>query len=169
MKHHTQKCFAQQARRHPESTDPFECACPERENAPAETPGFIQDRCPRCGSQLLSDGARVWCSFVGGRRLNSDVVEPACGYGHETAGAAASSPYTPGFCGPRHRVLIVLWEWTEGPHKGARFAGAHLIQSDGRIRDWPKIGLRALGAAVTPVVEGEGLGLIAMARAPERA
>lgn len=27
---------------------------------------WIEKRCPRCGSQLASDGRYVWCTFVGG-------------------------------------------------------------------------------------------------------
>lgn len=60
----------------------------------------------------------------------------------------------------RQIVLAVLWEWTEGKHKGARFWGCHDIARDGRIRDWPSMGLRALGAARVTVVEGEGLDLL---------
>lgn len=62
------------------------------------------------------------------------------------------------------RLLVIYWEWTEGPPKGARFWAVHSLMSDGRVRDWPKIGLRALGAAEVTVAEGEGLHLIAAAR-----
>lgn len=58
-------------------------------------------------------------------------------------------------------LLIVYWEWTEeSPHHGSRFWGAHAVQNDGRIADWPKIGLRPLGAAKVIVTEGEGLDLL---------
>ena len=36
-------------------------------------------RCPRCGSTLLTNGAVLWCSFVGGRA--GDSVIPACRFG----------------------------------------------------------------------------------------
>lgn len=58
-------------------------------------------------------------------------------------------------------VIAILWEWKEGtPHAGSRFWGCHGTTSDGRIKDWPKIGLRALGAAKVTVVEGDGLDLL---------
>lgn len=58
-------------------------------------------------------------------------------------------------------LIVVLWEWTEGPHKGGRFWATHNTPaSDGRLRDWPTQSLRALGAAKVTVVEGEGLDLI---------
>lgn len=60
-------------------------------------------------------------------------------------------------------LLAVLWQWAEGsPHAGARFWGCHDLESDGRIRDWPKgpLGLIPLGAAKVTVVEGEGLDLL---------
>lgn len=60
----------------------------------------------------------------------------------------------------RTTVLAVLWQWTEGPHKGARFWGCHSIDGDGRIRDWPKLGLQPLAAAKVEVVEGTGLDLL---------
>lgn len=34
-----------------------------------------EHRCPRCGSRLLHDGKKYWCSFVGGGR------EKACSFG----------------------------------------------------------------------------------------
>lgn len=52
---------------------------------------FNGERCPRCSSPLLTDGKRVWCSFVGGRRLNSETATPACTYGIDTAIVAAPS------------------------------------------------------------------------------
>lgn len=57
-------------------------------------------------------------------------------------------------------VVAILWEWTEGAHKGARFYGCHGVENDGRIRDWPAIGLKPLGAARVTVNEGEGLDLL---------
>lgn len=57
-------------------------------------------------------------------------------------------------------VIAILWEWTEGKHKGARFWGCHSIENDGRVRDWPSMGLRPLGAARVTVIEGEGLELL---------
>ena len=33
------------------------------------------ERCPRCGSPLLTDGNMYWCSFVGGR------TEKPCSFG----------------------------------------------------------------------------------------
>lgn len=36
-------------------------------------------RCPRCGAQLLTDGERQWCSFVGGE--NRGVHIKGCRYG----------------------------------------------------------------------------------------
>jgi hypothetical protein len=35
----------------------------------------------------------------------------------------------------RANVLAILWEWSDGPHKGARFWGCHNVENDGRIRD----------------------------------
>lgn len=64
-------------------------------------------------------------------------------------------------------VLVVYWEWSAGPHKGARFWGAHQMENDGRLRDWPKMDLKALGAAKIDVVEGQGLELLPPATAPE--
>jgi hypothetical protein len=57
-------------------------------------------------------------------------------------------------------VIAVLWEWADGPHKGARFWGCHGLENDGRLRDWPAQGLRPLGAARVTVVEGVGFELI---------
>ena len=54
-------------------------------------------------------------------------------------------------------VLVVHWDYTEGTHKGAKFWACHGVDADGRIRDWPKMGMRALGAAKVRVVDGEGL------------
>lgn len=44
-------------------------------------------RCPRCGSTLLTNGAFVWCSFVGDGR----AVRP-CVYGIDVAVLATSAP-----------------------------------------------------------------------------
>lgn len=64
-------------------------------------------------------------------------------------------------------LLAVYWEWDEtSPHAGARFWALHTspdlkeTRADGCLRDWPALGLRALGAAEVTVVEGEGLDLI---------
>lgn len=66
-------------------------------------------------------------------------------------------------------LLVIYWEWAEGtPHAGARFWGAHSIENDGRIRDWPAIGLRPLGATLVEVNEGEGLELLPPAAAPSK-
>lgn len=59
-------------------------------------------------------------------------------------------------------VVVIYWEWTETtPHCGARFWGCHARESDGRIRDWPKLGLRPLAAATVTISEGDGLELVA--------
>ena len=42
---------------------------------------FIAHRCPRCGSQLASDGRHVWCTFVGGDGYGGSKKCPACSYG----------------------------------------------------------------------------------------
>jgi len=39
------------------------------------TGNFIDKKCPRCGSSLLSDGTKEWCSFVGGG------MEKPCSFG----------------------------------------------------------------------------------------
>jgi hypothetical protein len=46
-------------------------------NGPVET-SWVADgrRCPKCGAMLLTDGGRVWCSFVGGGKR-----ERPCDYG----------------------------------------------------------------------------------------
>lgn len=62
-------------------------------------------------------------------------------------------------------ILVVYWEWSEGEHKGARFWAAHNTENDGRLRDWPTIGLRPLGAAMVSVAEGQGLDLLSPATA----
>jgi len=36
-------------------------------------------KCPKCGSTLLSNGKRLWCSFVGG--VIHDGVVKSCDYG----------------------------------------------------------------------------------------
>lgn len=59
------------------------------------------------------------------------------------------------------KLLVVYWEWTNGPHKGGRFWASHNVENDGRLRDWPEQGLRALGASTVDVMEGVGLELIA--------
>lgn len=63
-------------------------------------------------------------------------------------------------------LLCVYWEWVDGPHKGARFWGCHAVENDGRLRDWPAQGLRAIGASRTTVTEGDGLDLLPDAAAP---
>jgi len=64
--------------------------------------------------------------------------------------------------GTAQELVVVYWEWIEEtPHAGARFWGCHAKENDGRIRDWPKIGLRPLAASSVLVREGEGLELIA--------
>jgi len=63
---------------------------------------------------------------------------------------------------PAQELVVVYWEWTEETkHAGARFWACHAKEGDGRIRDWPKIGLRPIGAATVVVREGEGLELLA--------
>ncbi|CAI9119572.1 hypothetical protein [Brytella acorum] len=64
-----------------------------------------------------------------------------------------------------HQILVVYWEWSEGPHKGARFWAAHSTCDDGRCADWPQHNLRPLGAVVVSVSEGKGLDLIASSAA----
>lgn len=73
---------------------------------------------------------------------------------------------------PRTETLLaVYWEWAEGSHKGARFWALHNLSTlgeptaDGRLRDWPRQGFLALGAAKVTIVEGEGLELIPPASA----
>ena len=64
------------------------------------------------------------------------------------------------------KVLAVYWQWEPGtPHAGGRFWGCHNLSADGRARDWPRMGLRAIGAAEVEVTEGEGLDLVARAAA----
>jgi hypothetical protein len=36
-------------------------------------------RCPRCGSTLITDGRRMWCTFVGSQ--GGPVTERPCTYG----------------------------------------------------------------------------------------
>lgn len=61
----------------------------------------------------------------------------------------------------RTEVLAVLWEYTEDHEcAGSRFWGCHSVGGDGRTRDWPTQGMRALGAARITVTEGEGLDLL---------
>lgn len=62
-------------------------------------------------------------------------------------------------------MVAILWEWTDGAHKGARFYGCHGVENDGRIRDWPKLGLRPLGAVKVSLSEGDGMDLIEASRA----
>lgn len=57
-------------------------------------------------------------------------------------------------------LLAVYWEWAEGAHQGARFWGCHDAQNDARIRDWPALGLKPIGAATVIVAEGQGLDLL---------
>lgn len=64
------------------------------------------------------------------------------------------------------RLLVVYWEWDETTeHAGARFWAAHGTDRDGRLVDWPKHGMRPIGAAEVEVREGEGLELIEPIRA----
>lgn len=64
-------------------------------------------------------------------------------------------------------IIVVLWEWgPETKFAGGRFWAAHGTESDGRLRDWPKEGLIARGAAKVAVAEGEGLDLLEGAAAP---
>jgi hypothetical protein len=65
-------------------------------------------------------------------------------------------------------VLVIYWEWSEGPHKGARHWAAHSVENDGRIRDLPRIGLKPIGAAKVEVREGAGLDLLTAAAAEDR-
>jgi hypothetical protein len=63
-------------------------------------------------------------------------------------------------------LLVVYWEWEDGtPHAGSRFWGCHAVENDGRLRDWPKQGMRSIAAAKVTVIEGEGLDLIPEASA----
>lgn len=63
-------------------------------------------------------------------------------------------------------LLVIYWEWIEGPHTGARFWAAHHVDGrDGRLNDWPDKGMRPIGAAEVTVSEGEGFELL---RATER-
>lgn len=54
---------------------------------------FSNERCPRCGSPLLTDGKRAWCSFVGGQSDTAAAI-PACTYGLDTAIVSAARPTT---------------------------------------------------------------------------
>ncbi len=36
-----------------------------------------KERCPRCGSVLITDGIHKWCTFIGSQRENI----PGCEYG----------------------------------------------------------------------------------------
>jgi hypothetical protein len=64
-----------------------------------------------------------------------------------------------------HELLVVYWEWSDGPHKGARFWAAHSTTNDGRCADWPEKDMRPLGAAKVLVTEGVGLDLLEQAAA----
>jgi len=59
-------------------------------------------------------------------------------------------------------LLNVLWQWgPDSPHAGARFWASHATDGkDGRLRDWPKMALIPLGAALVEVIEGDGLELV---------
>lgn len=58
-------------------------------------------------------------------------------------------------------ILVIHWELgPESKHAGARFWGAHSLEVDGRVADWPKEGLIAIGASAVTVVDGEGLELL---------
>lgn len=59
-----------------------------------------------------------------------------------------------------HTLLAVYWEWEAAPHRGARFWACHAVEGDGRVHDWPAIGLRPLAAATVILSEGEGLDLL---------
>lgn len=70
--------------------------------------------------------------------------------------------------GRSQEIIVVLWRWTEpSPHAGARFWAAHGVDNDGRLRDWPKMHMEAIGAARVSVIEGDGLELLPAAAAPE--
>jgi len=73
----------------------------------------------------------------------------------QDGGAQSPPPEEP------NRCLVISWEWTQGPHTGGRFWGCHSVSGDGRINDWPALGLKALGAVVVDVVDGHGLQLLA--------
>ena len=45
---------------------------------------FIAQRCPRCGSTLLSNGSHIWCSFVGSQG-RGPVFEAPCTFGIDNA------------------------------------------------------------------------------------
>jgi hypothetical protein len=49
----------------------------------------LDHRCPRCGSPLIHDGKREWCTFVGGRD------EKACAFGIDMR--VPHNPLGPGF------------------------------------------------------------------------
>lgn len=59
-----------------------------------QTTEFHNERCPRCGSLLLTNGDKVWCSFVGG---HGKTASPACTFGLDAAVQVAKyrSPYEP--------------------------------------------------------------------------
>ena len=57
-------------------------------------------------------------------------------------------------------ILVVHWEYVDGPHKGARFFASHNVENDGRIRDWPKMNMRPLGAVRVTINDGQGLELL---------
>jgi hypothetical protein len=67
---------------------------------------------------------------------------------------------------PSTEILVVYWEYSDGPHKGARWWAAHSVGNYGRCADWPARDLRPLGAATVHVTEGVGLDLVAKAAAP---
>lgn len=59
-------------------------------------------------------------------------------------------------------ILVIQWEWMEKTkYAGSRFWGAHSVENDGRVADWPKMGMRPIGAAKVLVQEGQGLDLLA--------
>ena len=62
-------------------------------------------------------------------------------------------------------IIVVHWVWTEGPHKGGSFWAGHNVENDGRLRDWPTMGMKALGAAKVTVTDGKGLDLLPPAAA----
>ncbi len=59
------------------------------------------------------------------------------------------------------RHIVVCWVWGPGSkHAGTRFCAVHGTDIDGRILDWPSIGLIPLGASEVTITQGEGLDLL---------
>lgn len=101
------------------------------------------------------------------------VFDPATNFMHADDGGAPEGGirYVPADPAPAPVVnasapagtdlLVIYWEWTDDtPHAGAKHWACHSIENDGRIRDWPKIGLRARAASKVTVVDGVGLELL---------